>query len=125
MAGYSAVTQREPNKMSKDRERKPNCTGPLTGVKFKQRNAQYKRDPSIPFQVSWIDFFYKNPALLLVALLFSPFPKSFREKSVFVQHHNASLQSKLRQNGIEIITEMSRVLLIFDSEKCWGKAKVD
>ena len=125
MAGYSAVTPREPDRMSEDRERKPTCTGPLTAVKCKQRNAQYKRDPSSLFQVSWIAFFYKNPALLLVALLFSPFPifwtflkAAGRKLSVFVQYHNASLYLKLRQNGIEIITEMSSVLLIFDSEKC-------
>ena len=54
--------------MSEDRDRKPTGKGPLKGVKCKQRKAYTSAIPSL------IDrFLDKNPALLPVPLLFSPF----------------------------------------------------
>ena len=102
----SIPEQREPDRMSENRERKPTSKGLLARVKCQQRNARTSAILSV-FPKPRESVSLQNPAVA-VSITSHSLPdflnlsESCREKAAFVQRHNTSLHSKFRKTSLKL-----------------------
>ena len=84
-----------------DRGRDPTSKGPLPGVKCKQRDSYMQEHSfqSFPGLVNRI--LYKNPAMLLVPLLFSPFPIKIKNQNHNLDHAQKQSFLKVASNRLK------------------------
>ena len=103
----SIPEQREPDRMSEYRERKPTSKGLPAGVKCQQRNARTSATLSV-FSKPRESVSLQKSCYVAGSINSQSFPdflnlsESCREKAVFVQRHNASLHSKFRQTAVKL-----------------------